>query len=134
MIAYTKSAMDAFRMKPPYSSQNGDKSDPPPASPNRKGARARTGLLFSSMGEEGTPNTITFHSFRSSGAAAVCEAVCMMKLLTSVLLCCVSLSAADDRVKVDNDAVRILKVVDTPHQKRALHRHDFNCVMIYLDA
>jgi len=58
----------------------------------------------------------------------------MIKLLTSVLLCCASLSAADDRVKVDNDAVRILKVVDTPHQKSALHRHEFNRVMIYLDA
>jgi len=58
----------------------------------------------------------------------------MMKLLTSVLLCCAFLSAADDRVKVDNDAVRILKVVDTPHQKSALHRHEHNRVMIYLDA
>src|SRR5882762_1938418 len=58
----------------------------------------------------------------------------MMKLLTSVLLCCAFLSAADDRVKVDNDAVRILKVVDTPHQKSALHRHEYNRVMIYLDA
>jgi len=58
----------------------------------------------------------------------------MMKLLTSVLLCFASLCAADDRVKVDNDAVRILKVVDTPHQKSALHRHEFNRVMIYLDA
>jgi len=58
----------------------------------------------------------------------------MIKLLISVLLCGASLSAADDRVKVDNDAVRILKVVDTPHQKSALHRHEFNRVMIYLDA
>lgn len=58
----------------------------------------------------------------------------MMKLLTSVLLCCASLSAADDRIKVDNDAVRILKVVDTPNQKSALHRHELNRVMIYLDA
>jgi quercetin dioxygenase-like cupin family protein len=58
----------------------------------------------------------------------------MTKLLTSVLLCCAFLSAADDRVKIDNDFVRILKVVDTPHQKSALHRHEFNRVMIYLDA
>jgi len=57
----------------------------------------------------------------------------MSKLLTSVLLCCATLSAADDRVKVDNDVVRILRVVDTPHQKSALHRHEFNRVMIYLD-
>jgi len=58
----------------------------------------------------------------------------MTKLLTSVLLCCACLSAADDRVKIDNDVVRILKVVDTPHQKSALHRHEYNRVMVYLDA
>ncbi len=37
-------------------------------------------------------------------------------------------------MKIDNDVVRILKVVDTPHQKSALHRHEFNRVMVYLDA
>ena len=58
----------------------------------------------------------------------------MTKLLTSVFLCCAFLSAADDRVKIDNDVVRILKVVDTPHQKSALHRHEYNRVMVYLDA
>src|SRR5260370_13562341 len=58
----------------------------------------------------------------------------MAKILTSVLLCCAFLSAADDRVKIDNDAVRILKVVDTPPQKRPLHRHELNRVMIYLNA
>src|SRR5258706_1409754 len=58
----------------------------------------------------------------------------MTKLLTSVFLCCAFLAAADDRVKIDNDVVRILKVVDTPHQKSALHRHEYNRVMVYLDA
>jgi quercetin dioxygenase-like cupin family protein len=58
----------------------------------------------------------------------------MTKLLTSVLLCCAFLIAADDRVKVDNDVVRILKVVDTPHKKSELHQHEFNRVMIYLNA
>ena len=58
----------------------------------------------------------------------------MMKLPIGVLLCCAFLYAADDRVKVDNDAVRILKVEDTPHKKSALHRHEFNRVMIYLNA
>src|SRR5260370_33175305 len=58
----------------------------------------------------------------------------MTNVLTSVLLCCAFLSAADDRVKIDNDVVRILKVVDTPHQKSALHRHEYNRVMVYLDA
>ena len=40
--------------------------------------------------------------------------------------------AADDRVKFDNDAVRVLKVVDIPHKKSTLHKHDLNRVMIYL--
>lgn len=48
---------------------------------------------------------------------------------------CASLIAADDRVQVDNDIVRILKVVDAPHRgKGAMHRHDVNRVMIYLDS
>jgi len=37
-------------------------------------------------------------------------------------------------VKIDNDVVRILRVVDAPHQKSALHRHELNRVMVYLDA
>jgi quercetin dioxygenase-like cupin family protein len=40
----------------------------------------------------------------------------------------------DDRVKFDNDAVRVLKVVDEPHKKSAPHKHDFNRVMVYLTA
>jgi len=40
---------------------------------------------------------------------------------------------ADDRVKVDNDVVRILKVIDPPGSKTALHRHEMNRVMIYLN-
>src|SRR5258708_13083495 len=58
----------------------------------------------------------------------------MTKLLTSALLCCAFLSAANDRIKIDNDVVRILEIVDTPHQRSALHRNEFNRVMIYLDA
>jgi oxalate decarboxylase/phosphoglucose isomerase-like protein (cupin superfamily) len=42
--------------------------------------------------------------------------------------------AADDRVKIDNDAVRVLNVVDQPHTPSALHRHEVNRVMIYLTA
>jgi beta-alanine degradation protein BauB len=57
----------------------------------------------------------------------------MMRFLTVALLGSVVLCAADDRVKVDNDAVRILKVVDMPHNKSALHRHEVHRVMIYLD-
>jgi quercetin dioxygenase-like cupin family protein len=42
--------------------------------------------------------------------------------------------AADDRVKIDNDAVRVLNVIDLPHNPSALHRHELNRVMIYLTA
>ncbi len=42
--------------------------------------------------------------------------------------------AADDRVKFDNDAVRVLKVADVPHKKGTMHRHELNRVMIYLTA
>jgi mannose-6-phosphate isomerase-like protein (cupin superfamily) len=42
--------------------------------------------------------------------------------------------AADDRVKIDNDAVRVLNVVDLPHNPSALHRHELNRVMIYLTS
>ena len=42
--------------------------------------------------------------------------------------------AADDRVKIDNEAVRVLNVVDQPHTPSALHRHEVNRVMIYLSA
>src|SRR5436309_7722002 len=35
---------------------------------------------------------------------------------------------------VDNATVRILKAVDTPHRKSAMHKHDSNRVMIYLTA
>jgi oxalate decarboxylase/phosphoglucose isomerase-like protein (cupin superfamily) len=43
-------------------------------------------------------------------------------------------AATDDRVKFDNDAVRVLKVTDIPHKASALHKHDLNRVMIYLTA
>ncbi len=42
--------------------------------------------------------------------------------------------AADDRVKIDNDSVRVLNVVDQPHNPSALHRHELNRVMVYLSA
>jgi oxalate decarboxylase/phosphoglucose isomerase-like protein (cupin superfamily) len=42
--------------------------------------------------------------------------------------------AADDRVKIDNGSVRVLDVVDQPHNPSALHRHELNRVMIYLTA
>ena len=45
-----------------------------------------------------------------------------------------ALAAADDRVKFDNDAVRVLKITDVPHKKSTLHKHELNRVMIYLTA
>ena len=44
------------------------------------------------------------------------------------------LAFADDPVKIDNDAVRVLNVVDQPHHPSALHKHELNRVMIYLSA
>jgi oxalate decarboxylase/phosphoglucose isomerase-like protein (cupin superfamily) len=41
--------------------------------------------------------------------------------------------AAQTTVSVDNARVRILNAVDRPHKPGALHRHEFNRVMIYLD-
>jgi uncharacterized RmlC-like cupin family protein len=42
--------------------------------------------------------------------------------------------AAQTTVAVDNPSVRILSASDRPHQATALHKHDFNRVMIYLDS
>src|SRR5688572_7509827 len=38
-----------------------------------------------------------------------------------------------DRVKLDNDKVRVLKVTSPSHQKGAMHQHRMNRVMVYLD-
>jgi oxalate decarboxylase/phosphoglucose isomerase-like protein (cupin superfamily) len=54
----------------------------------------------------------------------------MMFLLPILLLA----FAADDRVKIENDAVRVLNVVDEPHHPSELHRHELNRVMIYLTS
>jgi uncharacterized RmlC-like cupin family protein len=56
-----------------------------------------------------------------------------MRPLLVLLLGLSYVSGADDRTKFDNDLVRIWKVLDTPHGKGAMHRHDVNRVMIYLD-
>ncbi len=42
--------------------------------------------------------------------------------------------AAQTTVAIDNARVRILSALDRPHQPTALHKHEFNRVMIYLDA
>ena len=58
----------------------------------------------------------------------------LMRFPALLLLASLCAFAADDRVKVDNEWVRILKVTDKPHNKGPLHKHDSNRVMIYLDA
>jgi len=60
----------------------------------------------------------------------------MKKLFSAaaLIILCAASFAADDPVKVDNEFVRIVKVADAPHNKTALHRHEFNRVMVYLDA
>ncbi|MBM3837178.1 MAG: hypothetical protein FJ398_04310 [Verrucomicrobia bacterium] len=44
-----------------------------------------------------------------------------------------TVEAADDRVKVDNDHARVLVVSSPPGAKSELHEHKMNRVMIYLD-
>jgi quercetin dioxygenase-like cupin family protein len=55
-------------------------------------------------------------------------------LLTTVCICACAVRAADDRVKIDNDQVRILFVTSPQDAKSELHSHKMNRVMIYLDA
>lgn len=43
-------------------------------------------------------------------------------------------AAADNRVALDNQAVRVLKALEQPRQKTPLHQHVYNRVIIYLDA
>ncbi|HVP00805.1 MAG TPA: hypothetical protein VMT15_22205 [Bryobacteraceae bacterium] len=50
--------------------------------------------------------------------------------MTTILFSMLLALAAD--VKIDNDAVRVLRAADEPHKPTALHRHDLNRVMIYL--
>jgi hypothetical protein len=58
----------------------------------------------------------------------------MLRIMMLPLFVMLLAFAADDRVKIDNDAVRVLNVVDEPHRPSALHRHEVNRVMIYLSA
>lgn len=53
-------------------------------------------------------------------------------LLGGVCLC--ASGADDDRIKVDNEYIRVIKAVQQLHLKTALHKHDANRVMIYVDG
>ena len=55
-------------------------------------------------------------------------------MLSPLLLLALPLLQADDRVKIDNEFIRVLKVTDVPHQKTPLHSHQFNRVMVYLNS
>ena len=45
-----------------------------------------------------------------------------------------SVLAAGAQTLIDNDQVRVLKVIDQPHVKTAPHEHKVNRVMVYLNA
>jgi len=53
-------------------------------------------------------------------------------IVLSVL--CAATAGAQSKVSVDNDFVRIISATEAPHAKGSLHRHQFNRVMVYLDA
>lgn len=54
--------------------------------------------------------------------------------MAPVLMALLLMFAVDDRIKIENDSVRVLSVVDDPHHPSALHRHELNRVMVYLTA
>ncbi len=54
--------------------------------------------------------------------------ICLFSLLAAMSF------AADDRVKIDNEFVKVLKVTSEPGAKSAPHVHTVNRVMIYLGA
>lgn len=57
----------------------------------------------------------------------------MLRALFSGLLV-VCLWGADDRIKVDNEFVRVITATVEPHNKGPMHRHEFNRVIVALDA
>lgn len=54
--------------------------------------------------------------------------------MTPLFLLLLAFPADDPRVKIENDSVRVLNVVDEPHHPSALHQHERNRVMIYLTS
>src|SRR3954447_11718899 len=50
------------------------------------------------------------------------------------LLLLATVLAAGAQTLVDNDQVRVLKVIDQPHVKTQPHEHKINRVMVYLNA
>lgn len=59
----------------------------------------------------------------------------LMNHIAPLLLAAVPrLLAQDSPPLIDNDQVRVVKAVDRPHDKSALHDHKLNRVMVYLTA
>ncbi len=54
--------------------------------------------------------------------------------LPIIYFCFSAVAAFAAAPAIDNEHVRVLTAVDQPHHKSALHRHEFNRVMIYLTA
>jgi hypothetical protein len=58
----------------------------------------------------------------------------MLRHLLPLLSTAAALIAATPETLIENDQVKVIKVVDEPHVKNAPHRHESNRVMIYLQA
>jgi len=56
-----------------------------------------------------------------------------MSLVLRLLALALPLAAQSTTV-LDNACVRVIDALDRPHQKTALHKHDFNRVMIYITS
>jgi uncharacterized RmlC-like cupin family protein len=57
-----------------------------------------------------------------------------MSLRWPLYLACVPCLLAQSTTVLENPTIRVLDALDRPHQKTALHKHDFNRVMIYISA
>src|SRR5438874_1720878 len=61
-----------------------------------------------------------------------CESL-RLSLFGFVFLTALAALSADNPARIDNDEARVLVVSSAPDVKSALHKHDMNRVMIYLD-
>jgi quercetin dioxygenase-like cupin family protein len=59
---------------------------------------------------------------------------CAFRFVTLSAMAAASLIAAAPEVLVDNDQVRVLRVVDEPHAASQPHQHDANRVLVYLQG
>ncbi len=59
--------------------------------------------------------------------------MCLMRFVMLLFGAAAALAAQSSQTVLDNDQVKVLKVVSPPHQKTRLHQHTVNRVMIYLE-